>query len=46
LSEACAAAYRVLGTLALSGIRQDPLRAKEQALDPTAEGDGSGQELP
>ena len=46
LSEACAAAYRVLGTLALSDIMRNPQPANEQALEADTDGDGTDRELP
>ncbi|HSU38623.1 MAG TPA: Rrf2 family transcriptional regulator [Polyangiaceae bacterium] len=46
LSEACAAAYRVLGTLALSDIMQNPRLANEQLPAPLPEGDEADPELP
>ncbi len=46
LSEACAAAYRELGTLAPSDAMQNPRPASAQVLETTPVGDEPDPELP
>ena len=46
LSEACAAAYRVLGTVALSDIMHTPRPANAQALEPEPAGEEREPRLP